>query len=327
MKRNGIVRAAALVFLCGFLLPPVVAHAQATAKVYRIGVLGNEDNPPWEGLRQGLRDLGYVDGRNITFEWRWSGGFTDRLPALARELVALKPDVIVVSGSQAALAAREATKSIPIVMALSQHPEKLGLVESLARPGGNITGLSTIAPQLMAKKLELLKEVAPHVSRVAVLWNPSSPSEQLQFRDLMDAASGAGVTIQSIAARSPEDLPAALAEIASQRAHAMLAVGNPITFKGRHLVADFARSHRLPSVFEEQLFVEAGGLVSYGPNFVDLFRRAAGYVDRILKGTRPADLPVEQPIKFELVINRKTAASLGLAIPPSVLLRADRVIE
>jgi putative ABC transport system substrate-binding protein len=327
MKRNGIVRTAVLAVLCTLLLSPPAAHAQPAAKVHRVAILGNEDNPPWEGLRQGLRELGYVDGRNILFERRWSGGFTDRLPAFARELVALKPDVIVVSGTQSAIAARDATESIPIVMALSQYPEKLGLVASLARPGGNITGLSTIAPQLMAKKLELLRELAPQASRVAVLWNPASPSEQMQFRDLMAAASASGLLIVSIDARDPGRLPAALAEVVSQRAEALFAFGNPITFNGRQQIADFARGNRLPSVFEEQLFVEAGGLVSYGPNYFDLFRRAAGYVDRILRGTRPADLPVEQPIKFELVINRGTAASLGLAIPPSVLLRSDRVID
>jgi putative tryptophan/tyrosine transport system substrate-binding protein len=306
---------------------PFATFAQPLKKTPRIGVLGNEDTPPWEGLRQGLRDLGYFDGRNVRFEWRWSQGSPDRLPALARELVALKPDVIVVSGSQAALAARDATKSIPIVMALSQHPEQLGLVESLARPGGNVTGLSTIAPQLMAKKLELLKDVAPNVSGVAFLWNPASPSENLQFRDLMNAAPAASVTIQSIEARVPDELPVALAEVASRRARAMMVVGNPITFRSRQLIADFALSNKLPSMFEERLFVEAGGMMSYGPNFEDLFRRAATYVDRILRGTRPADLPVEQPVKFELVINRRTALAIGLTIPPSMTLRADQVID
>jgi putative ABC transport system substrate-binding protein len=324
MKRSGFTRAA-IAFLCGLL--PLAAHAQSVAKVHRVGILGNEDNPPWEGLRQGLRDLGYVDGGNVTYEWRWSQGSPDRLPALARELVALKPEVIVVSGSQAARAAKDATSTIPIVMALSQHPEKLGLVESLARPGGNVTGLSTIAPQLMAKKLELLKEVAPQVSRVAVLWNSTSLSERLQVGELMDAASVAGVTILSIEARGPDDLPAALADAISRRVQALIVVGNPVTFKGRQLIADFVRRNQLPSVFEEQLFVEAGGLMSYGPSFEDLFRRAAVYVDRIFKGAKPADLPVEQPTRFELVINRNTAAGLGISVPPSVLLRADRVIE
>jgi putative tryptophan/tyrosine transport system substrate-binding protein len=327
MKRQGFIRTVAIAVLYGLLVLPPAAHAQPAAKIQRVGILGNEDNPPWEGLRQGLRDLGYVEGRNITFEWRWSQGFPDRLPALARELVALKPDVIVVSGTQAARAAKDATKTVPIVMALSQHPERLGLVDSLARPGGNITGLSTIAPQLMAKKLELLKEVAPQISRVGVLWNPSSPAEHLQFRDLMNAASAVGVAIQSIEARDPDDLSAALADALSRRVQAVMVVGNPITFRGRHLIADFTRRNQLPSVFEEQLFVEAGGLMSYGPSFEDLFRRAAIYVDRILKGATPADLPVEQPIRFTLFINRKTATSLGLTFPPSVLLRADRVID
>jgi len=306
---------------------PRSADAQPTARVFRIGILGNEDNPPWEGLRRGLRDLGYVHSRNITFESRWSQGFPERLPALARELVASKPDVIVVSGSQAARAAKDATKTIPIVMALSQYPERQGLVESLARPGGNLTGLSTIAPQLMAKKLELLKEIAPQVSQVAVLWNPISPSEQLQVRDLTDAAAAAGVTIRSIEVRDPDVLPAALADATSSRVQGLMIIGNPITFKGRQLIADFARRNQLPSVYEEQLFVEAGGLMSYGPRFDDLFRRAAMYVDKILKGVKPAELPVEQPTKFELTLNQTTARTLGLTIPPSVLLRADRVIE
>jgi len=306
---------------------PFVTFAQQPTKVPRIGMLGNEDNPPWEGLRRGLRDLEYDDGRNIQFEWRWSLGRPDRLPALARELVALQPDVIVVSGSQAALAAQEATKSIPIVMALSQYPDQLGLVESLARPGGNVTGLSTIAPQLMAKKLELLKDVAPHVARVALLWNPASPSEHLQFRDLVNAAPAAGVTIQSVEARDPDQVPTALTEVASRRAQSLMVVGNPISFRRRQLIADFALRNQLPSVFEEQLFVKAGGMMSYGPSFEDLFRRAATYVDRILKGAKPTNLPVEQPIKFELVINRRTARAIGLTIPPSIVLRADQIID
>lgn len=311
----------------GLLGPPIAAFAQPPTKMLRVGILGNEDNPPWEGLRKGLRDLGYIEGRNITFERRWSGGFTDRLPVLARELVVLKPDVIVVSGTQAALAARDATKSIPIVMALAQYPDRLGLVESLARPGGNITGMSTIAPQLMAKKLELLREFAPQASRVAVLWNPVSPSEQMQFRDLMTAATDAGVTIQSVEARDPEQMTSALAEVTSRRAQSLMAIGNPITFHKRQLIADFALREHLPSVFEERLFVDAGGMVSYGPNFEDLFRRTATYLDKIFRGAKPADLPVEQPTKFELVINRRTALAIGLKVPPSMALRADQIID
>lgn len=265
MKRRHLLRTAPALLVALVVPPPV--RAQPVTRVHRVAILGNDDNPPWEGLRKGLRERGYVDGRNIVLEWRWSQGLPDRLPALARELAARKPDVIVVPGTQAALAARDVTKSIPIVMALSQYPEKLGLVESLARPGGNVTGLSTIAPQLMAKKLELLREFAPQAARVVVLWNPASPSEQLQIRDLMTAAATAGMPVESIGAKNSGELASALQEAIARRAHALVVVGNPVNFNGRQSIADFARIHRLPAVFEEQLFVEAGGLVSYGPNF------------------------------------------------------------
>jgi putative ABC transport system substrate-binding protein len=311
----------------GFLAASLVGSAQPAAKVYRIGVLGNENTPPWEGFRQGLRDLGYVDGRNVTMEWRWSEGRTDRLPALAIELVGLRVDVIVASGTQAVRAAKQATGTIPIVMTVSSYPDKIGLVESLARPGGNVTGLSNIAPELSGKRVELLKEIAPRVSRVAVLWNPASPVEPLGFRELLAAAPAAGVEIVSVEVRTPDDYPAAFAAVASSRAHALLAHGNPVNFKNRQLIADFALRSRLPSIYEERLFVEAGGLMSYAPSFTDLFRRAATYVDKILKGAKPADLPVEQPTKFELVINLRTAKALGFTIPPLVLFRADQVIE
>lgn len=306
---------------------PASAEAQSAPPLRRIAVLGNQDNPPWEGFRQGLRELGYGEGRNVVIEWRWSGGFPERLPALARELVALEPAVLVVSGSQAALAAKAATQTIPIVAAIAQHPEELDLATSLARPGGNVTGLSTYSPQLTAKKLELLAEVVPGVSRVALLWNPASESERLQVRGVMQAAAAAGVTIHSIGLQSPEHLAQALAEVRASRAQALMAIGNPITFRARSQIADFAVKQRLPTFFEEGLFVEVGGLMSYGPNFNDLFRRAATYVDKILKGAAPADLPIEQPTRFELVVNRGTAARLGLHVPPAVMLQADRVIE
>lgn len=311
----------------GLLATPVLANAQSGPKGYRIGVLGNENTPPWEGLRQGLRDLGYVDGRNVTMEWRWSEGNTSRLPALAMELVALRPDVIVASGTQAVRAAMRATSAIPIVMTVSSYPDKLGLVQSLARPGGNVTGLSNLGPELSAKKLELLREIAPKVSRVAVLWNPDSPVESLAFRELVTAAAAVGVEIQSVEVRSPDDFSAAFAAVASSRVHALVAVGNPVNFKGRQLIADFALRNRLPSIYDERLFVDAGGLLSYAPSFTDLFRRAATYVDKIVKGAKPADLPVEQPTKFELVINVKTATVLGLKIPLSLLVRADQLLE
>ena len=303
------------------------ADAQPATRVFRIGTLGNENTPVWEGFRQGLRDLGYVEGRNITVEARWSDGSPDRLPALARELVALKPDVIVASSTQAIRAAKDATTTIPVVMVLASFPDKVGLIESLARPGGNVTGLSTLGPQLMAKRVELLKEIMPKASRLAVLCDPSNPVESLALRELIAAAEAAGVKVQTFAARTPEEVSTSLAAAMSSGADALWTFGNPANFKSRQLIADAAGKNRLPSMFDERTFVEAGGLVSYGPSYYDQFRRAAAYVDKILKGAKPSELPVEQPIKFELSLNQKTARTLGLTIPPSVLLRADRVIE
>ena len=277
--------------------------------------------PPWEGFRQGLRELGYVDGQNVTLEWRWSEGKPDRFPGLATQVVALKPDVIVASGTQAVRAAKRATSAIPIVMTTSSYPDKIGLVDSLSRPGGNVTGLSNLGPELSGKKLELLKAIAPKASRVAVVFNPASEVEPLTVRELSAAAAAVGVEIQSVEVRSPDDFSAAFAALMPSRVHALLALGNPINFKGRQPLADFALKNRLPSIYDERLFVEAGGLMSYAPSFTDSFRRAATYVDKILKGAKPADLPVEQPTKLELVINVKTATTLGLTIPPSLLLR------
>ena len=301
--------------------------AQTGARAFRIGTLGNERTPVWEGFHQGLRELGYVEGRNISIESRWSDGSPDRLPALARELAALKLDVIVASSTQAIRAAKDATTLIPVVMVLASFPDKVGLIESLARPGGNVTGLSTLGPQLMAKRVELLKEIVPQASRVALLFDPANPVESLAMRELMAATEAAGIKVLTFAARTPEEVVTSLAAAASSGADALWAFGNPANFKGRQLIADAARKNRLPSMFDEGIFVEAGGLVSYGPSYYDQFRRAASYVDKLLKGAKPADLPVEQPIKFDLSLNQTTARTLGLAIPPSVLLRADRIIE
>ena len=303
------------------------ADAQSAGRLFRIGTLGNENTPVWEGLRQGLRDLGYVEGHNILIEARWSDGSPDRLPALARELVALKPDVIVASSMQAIRAAKDATSTIPIVMVLASFPERMGLVESLARPGGNITGLSTLAPQLIAKRVELLKEIVPKASRLAVLGDPSNPIEDFGIRDLVAVAEEAGVKVEIFAARTPEEVQTNLAAAVSSGAEALWAIGNPANFKSRQLIADVARKNRFPTMFDERMFVDAGGLASYGPSYFEQFQRAATFVDRILKGARPAELPVEQPIRFELFVNQTTARMLGLTIPPSVLLRADRVIE
>ena len=304
-----------------------LAVAAPPARTHFIAVLGNEDRHYWDGLRHGLRDLGYEEGRNLRYAFRWSHGVTERLPALAAELVALQPDVLVVSGSQAARAAQAATATIPIVMALSSRPERLGLVQSLSRPGGNVTGLSTYSPQLAAKKLELLRELVPHAARLGFLWTASSPAEAFQLRDLEAAADAARVVIVPVDVQNPAALQATLASVATLRLHALLVIGNPATFEGAERIISFTLAQRLPTMFEERHFVELGGLVSYGTNFTTQFRRAAEYVDRILRGAKPAHLPIEQPTSFELVVNRGTARALGVTIPPALLLRADQVLE
>jgi len=314
-------------FAGGLLASPSITFAQQPAKLPRVGILGSEVGAHWEGFRQGMRDLGYVEGRNVTIEARWSEGRTDRYPALALELVQLNVDVIVASGTQAVRAAKEATSTIPIVMAISTYPDKIGLVESLARPGGNVTGLSNVSPDLMGKRFQLLKEIAPKVSRVAVLWNPASPVEPNGFRETLAAGPVAGVVVQSIEVRTSADYAAAFATMTEGRADALHPFGNPVNFKNRQLIVDFAAKNRLPSLYDERLFVASGGLLSYGPSYIDLWRRAATYVDKIFKGAKPADMPVEQPTKFELVINLNTAKALGLTIPQTLLLRADEVIQ
>jgi putative ABC transport system substrate-binding protein len=274
-----------------------------------------------------LRDLGYIDGSNVTVEWRFSEGNTERPPALARELVEMSPDVLVASATQAVRAAKTATATIPIVMTLSSYPDKIGFVESLSRPGGNVTGLSNVSPELIAKRLELLKEVAPSIARVAVLWDSSNPIGPVSFRELLAAAAVIGAKIESVEVRTPDDFSNAFTSLASNRPDALYVFGTPANFKGRKLIADFAVENRMASVYEERLFAEGGGLLSYAPSFPDLFRRAAGYVDRILKGAKPAEMPVELPTKFEFVINLKTAKALGIAISPTLLARADELIE
>lgn len=308
------------------LVSPVSASQTAT-RVARIGTLGNENSPSWEALYQGLRELGHMDGRTISIEARWSEGSPDRLPGLARELVALKPDVIVASSMQAIRAAKDATTTIPIVMVLASFPDKLGFVESLARPGGNVTGLSTLVPQLIAKRVELLKEIVPKASRLAVLSDPSNPIEALGLSELTAAAEAVGMKVENFAARTPAEVSVKLAAAVASAPDALWAIGNPANFKSRQLIADTARNHRLPSIFDERVFVEAGGLISYGPSYIEQFRRAATYIDKILKGAKPAELPVEQPLTFELTLNRSTAHALGLTLPSGVLLRADRIIE
>jgi putative tryptophan/tyrosine transport system substrate-binding protein len=307
------------------------AGAQQPAKIPRIGLL-NALSPAavstrMDAFRQGLGELGYVEGQNIAIEYRHAADSADRLPALAAELVGLKVDVIVAVGSQAVRAAQKATDSIPIVMTGSSDPVGTGFVASLARPGGNITGLSLLSPELSGKRLELLKEIAAGLARVAVLWNPDGPPAVLSLKETESAARALGIKLQSVEARAPKDFDGAFTTVNKGRAGALIVLPAPIMTIYAREIAEFAVKRRLPSISFSNEFPAAGGLMSYGANFLDLFRRAALYVDKILKGARPADLPVEQPTKFELVINLKTAKQIGLTIPPNVLARADRVIK
>ena len=317
----------------GLLVVPLAAEAQQAAEIARIGYLGTNRaaNPHLhEALRQGLRDLGYVEGRNLMIEYRDAEGKLERLPALAAELVALKLDVIVAPGTPQALAAKQTTKTIPIVFSAASNPVPDGLVTSLARPGGNVTGLATLSPELVGKGLEQLKQAAPGVSRVAVLWTPGGLGERTE-KDMLKEADAAGralgVRLQVVKARGPADLDKAFSDMARASADALTVLPSSMVLSERRRLVDLAAKNRLPALYAQREFVYAGGLMSYGPNVADLFRRAATYVDKILKGAKPADLPVEQPTKFELVINLKTAKALGLTIPRSLLQRADQVIE
>jgi putative ABC transport system substrate-binding protein len=315
------------------LFNPVAAEAQQAPNVARIGYLaGTLATSPHlqEAFLQGLRDLGYVEGRNILIEYRDAEGKLERLPALAAELVALKVDVVVASGTPAALAAKQATRTVPIVFAGVADPVASGLVTTLARPGGNITGLSGQASELVGKCLELLKKAVPGVSRVAVLWQPGrlggrTDTDMLKAAEV--AARALGVRVQFVEARGPEDIDRAFSEMTRARAGALSVLPMGMFLSERRRLVDLAAKNRLPALYPLREGVDAGGLMAYGPNFPDLYRRAATYVDKILKGAKPADLPVEQPTKFELIINLKAAKALGLTIPQSVLAQADQIIE
>jgi putative ABC transport system substrate-binding protein len=318
----------------GLLAAPLAAEAQQAAKVPRIGYLSlnsaaNLHLP--KAFRQGLHDLGYVEGRNVVIDYRDAEGKYERLPALGAELVALKVDVIVTAGgTPTALAAKQTTRTLPIVFASAADPVTDGLVTSLARPGGNLTGLSNLTPQLIGKCLEQLTQAVPGVSRVAVLWQPGRFGERTD-QDMLKAADVAartlGVRLQVVEARGSADIDRAFTDMIGARAEALTVWGSAMFFTERRRLVGLAAKNRLPVVYSWREFVDAGGLMSYGPNLADLFRRAATYVDKILKGSKPADLPVEQPTTFTLVINAKTAKALGLTIPPSVLARADEVIQ
>ena len=281
---------------------------------------------PPQALRQGLRDLGYLEGQNLVIDWRYQLGGGDRLPTLAAELVRLKPDVIVADVTVAIRAAIQATSTIPIVMAISADAVGSGLVTNLGRPGGNVTGVTIMLAEMSAKRLQLLKEAVPNVSRVAVLWNPANPLHRALLKEIEAAAPSLRLQPIVVAVRSRDDFGNAFAEIASVRADALF-VSETMTPGARRQLVDFAAKNRLPTMFMNRDYVVAGGLMSYAPNFSEGFRRAAKYVDKILKGARPGDLPVEQPTKFESVIKMKTAKALGLTLSPSILARADEVIQ
>ena len=313
----------------GLLAAPLAVGAQQAARVYRIGYLSPDSGPSQysEAFRQGLRDLGWLEGEDIAIEYRWAEQKRDRLPGLARELVRRRVDLIFAVSVQGALAAKGATKTIPIVIPVATDPVGSGLVKSLARPGENLTGFAFLAEELVAKRFELLKEVAPETTLVAVLLNPTHPAAKVELREGERVARLLRLQLQAFEARDPIQLVSALAEMARLRAYALLLVSDRLFVTERTTIAEFAVRHRVPVMHFATEFVDDGGLMAYGPNITVLYRRAATLVDRILKGAKPADLPVEQSSTFELVINLKTAKALGLTIPPSLLQRADQVIE
>ena len=321
-------------FLRGVVLGPLLvslAQAQRAGKVYQIGYLWLGPRPA-DGaldpsLRQTLMELGYVEGKNVKYVGRWGEGKREQLPALAAELVALKVDVIVAVGAPATEAAKSATSTIPIVMAFAADPVGLGLIDSLARPGGNITGVSDQAIELSAKRLEILKEAVPTATRIAVLWNAQDRAMTLRYGQIDKAARVLGVTVQPLGVREPDDFDRAFTTMSRERPDAFFMVTDSLTTLNRQRVLDFANAHGIPAMYEYAFLVRDGGLISYGPDHDEALRRTAVYVDRILKGTKPSELAVEQPTKYYLVINIKTAKVLGLTVPQSLLLRADEVIQ
>jgi len=317
--------------IIAFVIYVVAAEAQQPLKVPRIGYLSGSSLSVLadriEAFRQGLREFGYVEGKNLVIEWRSAEGKIDRVPELAAELVRLKLDVIVSPGPAVTRPLKEATSTIPIVMASDTDPVGSGFVVSLARPGGNITGFASLAPEVGGKQLELLKEIAPKISRVAVIGNSSNPGDAQALRETVLAAGSFEVYLRYLDVLDPANIETAFRAAAKGRADALMVLGNPILNAHRKQIIDLAVKQKLPATYTRPEYIDAGGLMYYGTNYNDLFRRAAGYVDKILKGAKPADLPVEQPKKFEFIVNLKAAKQIGLTIPPSVLARADRVIK
>jgi putative tryptophan/tyrosine transport system substrate-binding protein len=316
--------------LTGMLAWPLAAEAQQSAKGYRIGLLiGSSESfvAPYIAIfRQALRALGYVEGGNIAIEYRYADGNYDRLPVLAADLVRLKVDVVVTEGTPPTRAARQATTAIPIVMTVTGDPVAAGLVTNLARPGGNLTGASFFFPEIAAKRLQLLKEVIPALSRVTVVWNPSNAVHGPTVKAVEAAAKALGIDVQHVQIQAPADVDGALLAI-SKRRESLVVLEDAMINVCSTQIAEVAARHRLPTMFGLTTFAEAGGLMAYGPNRPELWRRAATFVDKILRGAKPGELPVEQPVRFDLVINVRTAQGLRLTIPPSVLVRADQLIE
>ena len=315
--------------LLAVLAVPPIAGAQHAGKVTRIGILsgGAPGSRGVQVLLEALRDVGLVEGRGAVFDIRYTEGRTERFSAFAAELVNLRVDILIAASTPGAMAAKQATSTIPVVMVAVSDPVGSQLVASLARPGGNITGLSLLAPALSAKRLDLLKQALPPVSRVAVLWNVSNEGMMLRFRETETAARSLGVTLESVGVRTPDDFADAFARMTKGRPEALLVLADTVTIGQSKSIVQFAEANRIPAIYEQKSFVDAGGLMAYGIDMWDQYRRVAFYVDRILKGAKPADLPVEQPSKFEFVINLKTAKTLGVTIPASVLTRADQVVE
>ena len=324
MSRHLATAAAALLLLA--VLP--LASAQA-GKVWRIGWLQPVTLPPsyLEAVRQGLRDSGYVEGQNLRVEYRWAEGKPERLPELADELVRLKVDLLMSGNTQALQALKRATTTIPIVMLGPGDPVGNGLVDSLARPGGNITGMTVMTKELSPKQLDLLRQLIPGLARVACLANSANPLSMLSLRAVEDAGRASGVSVQGLVVRSPDQLGPAFSSLTTNRADALIVSADTMFIAERSRIVDFATTNRTPSIFFDRVFVDAGGLMSYGPDFPDVYRRATSYVDKIFKGAKPGDLPVERPTKIEFVVNLKTAKALGLTIPQSILLQTTQVIE
>ena len=319
-----------LFFLVTLILAPVhLVHAQKQVTIPRMGLLflGAPPSAVVDGFIQGLRELGYIDGKNIIIEYRFAEGKEDRLPELAKELVQLKVDAIFTAGTPSIFALKQATKTIPIVFFSTSDPIATGVVASLAHPGGNITGVSALASDLWPKRLELLKEISPKLSRVAMVWNKNNAGMALEARATQDVAGPLGVALQDRGIKDANELEAVFAVMTKDRPDAFLALTDPVLNSYRTRILDFLAKNRLPAIFQSRDWVEAGGLISYGPSYPELFHRIAVQMDKVLKGAKPADIPVEQPTKFELVINLNTAKEIGLTIPPNVLARADKVIR